>query len=194
MHRRQFIVGTLCTASLASRAIASPVRYNLQPEKSRVGFVYRLQNNEVEGNMPVKAADIRIDLQNLARSSVDVSVDVRQAKAGVFFATEALKSESVLDARRHPTIRFRSNRIILNGQGRLSDGAVVEGDLTIRGQSRTVRLAAGLFRQKGTDADDLSNLSFRLTGRVNRSDFGASGYPKLVADRVDLDIVARVQK
>ena len=70
----------------------------------------------------------------------------------------------------------------------------VEGDLTLRGVTRTVSFDATLYRQRGTEANDLSQLSFRLAATINRSDFGASGYSDLVADPIRLDITARVSR
>ncbi|MEM7471219.1 MAG: YceI family protein [Pseudomonadota bacterium] len=186
---------TIVSALLLPAALlAAPTAYALEPDKSQVGFVFTLNAAEARGEMPVTASDIAIDLQNLSRSRVDVTVDVRRAKTGLFFATEALKGASVLNARAHPTIRFTSTRVRLNGAGRISDGAKIDGNLTIRGVTRPVTLNAALFRQRGTDPNDLSRLSFRLNGTVSRSDFGANGYGNIVDDAVRLDIVARVRR
>ncbi len=185
---------TALTVMMPLAAGAAPVAYQLEPQKSEVGFVFTLNGSAARGEMPVTASDIRIDLAALQRSSIDVSVDVTRARTGFFFATEALKGRSVLDANNHSTIRFRSTRIRLNGAGRLSDGARIDGMLTMRGVTRPVTLSAGLFRQAGTEAGDLSRLSFRIKGQLSRSAFGASGYANLVEDMVTLDITARVRR
>jgi len=144
--------------------------------------------------MPVTRATVAIDFDALAKSTIDVEVNVRRAKTGFIFATEALKSASVLDAKAHPSIRFQSRTIRLNGGGRLADGAEIDGLLTIKGITRPVTLKAALFRQAGTQAGDLSQLSFQVKGRISRAAFGATGYQDLVADAIDLDIVARVAR
>jgi len=77
---------------------------------------------------------------------------------------------------------------------RSSDGARITGDLTVRGVTRPVTLAASLYRRPGTAADDLDQLSIGLTGALNRHDFGASGYPDLVAETVGLDIHAEITR
>ncbi len=186
-------LAALLTLASATLAAAAPLAYQLETAKSNVGFVYELNNTPTKGAMPVRAAKIAIDFDNLTNSSVDVTVNASRAKAGLIFATEALKAPSVLNTRAHPNIRFISNRIRLNGAS-INDGAKIDGTLTIRGVTRPVTLNAALFRQRGTDAGDLSRLSFRLTGAVNRSDFGASGYPDLVKDTIKLDIVARIKR
>jgi len=190
---RTVIAAALVTLTTVATAIAAPVPYKLEPSKSTVGFVYELNATPTKGQMPVRSANIAIDFENLSRSSVDVTVNAARAKAGLIFATQALKAPSVLNTSAHPTIRFVSKRIRLNG-GSINDGAKIDGNLTIRGVTRPVTLNAALFRQRGSQSGDLSRLSFRLTGAVNRSDFGASGYPDLVKDTIKLDIVARIRR
>ncbi len=182
------------TFILANGAVAAPVTYALETARSEVGFIFTLNKAQATGEMPVKSAKIMIDTSALERSSVDVTVDVRRAKTGFFFATEALKGASVLNAKKHGTIRFVSRRVRLGGNGALSDGAKIDGDLTIRGVTRPVTLSAVLFRQSGSAAGDLSRLGFKLTGRISRKAFGATGFPDLVDDEVLVNILARVTK
>lgn len=184
---------TALALMLPATVIAAPTAYALEADKSKVGFVFTLNKAAAKGSMPIKSSKIVIDPDALQRSSVDVTVDVRRAKTGLFFATEALKAASVLNAKEFGTIRFVSTGIRLNGAGRLSDGAKIDGNLTIRGITKPVTLNAALFRQRGTEAGDLSKLSFRLNGSVSRSAFGATGYADLVDDTIKLDIVARVK-
>ncbi len=183
---------TALALMLPLTALAAPVAYALEATKSQVGFVFTLNNTPAKGSMPIKASNILIDLDALQRSSVDVTVDVRRARTGLFFATEALKGASVLNAKQFGTIRFVSTGIRLSASGQLSGGAKIDGNLTIRGVTKPVTLDANLFRQRGTEAGDLSRLSFRITGTVSRSAFGATGFSDLVDDAIKLDIVARV--
>jgi len=188
---RNFLTAALLLLPLG--ALAAPVQYALQADRSEVGFVFALSGAENRGSMPVRAADIIIDFDAFSTSSVDVTVDVRGARTGLIFATEALKAGSVLDAANHPTIRFRSTAVRANNPAALSAGGQIDGMLTIKGVTRPVTLQATLFRQQGTAEGDLSQLSFRISGTVNRSDFGATGYSDIVADQIQLDIAARVQ-
>ncbi|MEL6839551.1 MAG: YceI family protein [Pseudomonadota bacterium] len=171
---------------------ADPIPYRLQADRSEVGFIFNLSGANNRGSMPVRAADIVIDFDRFTNSSADVTVDVSRARTGLIFATEALKAGSVLNASAHPTIRFQSTAIRPNDPRNLSAGGKIDGNLTIRGVTRPVTLDAALFRQQGTAEGDLSQLSFRISGSVNRSDFGATGYSDIVADQIRLDIAARV--
>lgn len=178
----------------ASAALARPTRYTLDTQASSVAFAFTLSGTDQRGSMPVKHADILIDPQNLAASTVDVLVDVSRAKTGLFFATQAMTGADVLNAARYPDIRFISTRIQLGASGRISEGARITGDLTVRGVTRPVTLEATLYRRPGSDANDLIQLNIRLRASISRSAYGASGYSDLVADTVTLDIQATINQ
>ena len=174
-------------------AFASPTLYRLDTNASSVGFRFILNGAEQKGTMPVRSAKILIDPDNLGASQVDVSVNVRGARTPLIFATKALVGPSVLNAAQFPVIRFISQSVTLAPDGRLSGGAKITGQLTIRGVTRNVTLDANLHRPQGSAPQDLSELQVRLSGLIKRSDFGATGYPDLVRDNVLLDIFAIVR-
>lgn len=184
----RLILGILMAIFIATTAIAKPVRYVLEADKSSVGFTYQFNGKPTKGTMPVASADLLIDLGNISATKVTVTLNVRKARAGFIFATEALRSGKVLDARSHPKIRFVSTRV-----RRVDGGAQIDGMATMRGVTRPMTLLARFFRQQGSEAGDHSRLSIVLTGSVQRSEFGASGYPDLVGDRIDLRIIARIK-
>jgi len=179
----------LALCLIATQTTAAPEAYRLDTERSSVGFTYRLGQAETAGTMPVRAAEMWIDLRNLHASRVTVTLDASRARAGVFFATEAMRGPQVLDTARHPLITFRSTRIT----GTLR-AATVKGQLTVRGTTRPVTLTAGLYRQRGAPADELDHLTVLLTGQIDRHDFGASGFADLVGPLIDLRIVARIAR
>ena len=191
-QRRHALILLASSCALPSTALAAPTRYQLEPDHSHVGFKFKLNGIAQNGSMPVERADITIDPQNLSTSRIDVAVTAARARTGLVFITQALASPGVLNSAQFPTIRFVSRRITLGASGRISDGAQINGDLTVRGITRSVTLQAALYRPRGTAPDDLSQLDVVLRGGLNRHDFGASGFPDLVADTVILDIRARI--
>ena len=175
---------------MPGRGWASQTKYQLNRTESNVGFQYSVNGSPQAGTMPVQQAEIVIDRNKLQRSSVAVTLDVTGARTPFLLATRALTGPEVLDAAQFPTIHFVSRSIQLSSEGKLSGGASVQGDLTLRGVTQAITLMADVFRAHGSSPDDLSNLTVRLRGSVNRSDFGASGYPDLVGDLVVLDLTA----
>jgi polyisoprenoid-binding protein YceI len=182
----------LLIALAAPAAFAAPQPYALDAAASEVGFVYRLTGQATRGRMPVSRAEIVIDWQSLAATRADVTLDVARAQAGLIFATQAMRGPQVLDAGRHPAIRFRSTRTYAT-----EGGAAMEGALTVRGVTRPVTLAARFLAPQGAAPDDPAareRLTIELTGAISRSAFGASGFPDIVGDRVDLEIRAVIRR
>ncbi|WP_050931412.1 YceI family protein [Aestuariivita boseongensis] len=190
LTRRALLVSL---AALATPARARPTPYVLDPGASHVGFSFRLMGGLQRGDMPVTRADLVVDPADLAASTADVIVNPARARTGFFFVTDTLKSPAVLDTARFPDIRFTSTAVRLAPTGRLSDGAALIGNLTVRDVTRPVTLDAALFRPPGTAPDDLSVLTITLNGQISRAAFGATGYPEAVDDTIWLEITATIR-
>jgi len=177
---------------MALPAHAAPRAYSVKPGSAEITFLFSLSGAAQQGTAPLITADLRIDPSNLAASKATVAANLARARTGLIFATQALKSPSVLDTVTHPTARFQSTRVILGPNGRISDGAALLGRLTLRGVTRDIRFKADLFRPRGSAADDLSTLDVRLSGSISRAAYGATGYADLVPDKIDLQIRAEI--
>lgn len=188
MISRRVTLSALISLMLASATIAAPTRYRLDNETSRVGFTYSISDTDQSGTMPIQTADIVVDPQNLSSASVDVTLNAAGVRTPMFLATEALIGEQILDVARYPTIHFVSTKVTLAEDGRLSGGAFVTGRLTLRDVTRNIRLKADFYRQSGSAVDDFSQLTVNLSGQLNRFDYGASGYAKLVGEIIKLNI------
>ncbi len=172
-----------------SAAYAAPATYVLEPENSSVGFETDFGTDKITGRMPVSRADLTLDFDKVAASKIAVTLNVSGADASFPFAAQALKGPKVLDAAEFPTMTFTSTSVKAKGAG-----AVVKGVLTIRGIAKPVTMQAEIFRQKGYVEGDLSHLTIRMRGAVNRSEFGADGWSDMVGDQVRLDILARIAR
>lgn len=165
-------------------AAAAPRAYALV-EGSEVAFTWYWGADPYRGAMGIAGADIRIDWDAPSASTVVVDVDVTRAVAGFAFADEAMRGPRVLDAASFPTIRFVSRTVTQTGPST----ARVEGEFTIRGVTRPGAMDAAFSRAPGAD---LSRVAVDLTGTIQRSEFGATGWSDLVGDRIDLDIRAEL--
>ncbi|MEL6689654.1 MAG: YceI family protein [Pseudomonadota bacterium] len=170
-------------------ALAEPVAYTLDRERSLVGFAFDVGNDEIKGNMSVSSADIVLDLDNLARSTARVTLDTTSAVTEDSFATGAMRGAQVLDTSTFPTITFEATKI----SGTFNNGRV-EGLVTIKGVTRPITLSAQVFRQRGQDAGDNSKLSVLLSGTVDRRDFGADGFAQFVGPDIRLDVLTRISR
>jgi polyisoprenoid-binding protein YceI len=173
--------------ALAPPARAALVAYTLDASASTVAFETDFGPDLITGAIPLALADLTLDFDNVANCTVLVELDVTGAEASFPFAAQALKGPKVLDAKSHPRMRFEST-----GVQRAGDAADVTGNLTIRGVTLPVTLRAQIFRPEGSAETDRSRLTVRLTGRVSRSAFGASGWADLVGNEVRIVITARI--
>ncbi len=186
---RRSLGGLVLLLASAVSAGAVPRAYLLDREASSVSFETDFGPDHITGSFPIVSADLTLDFDRVANSSVAVTLDVAGARASFPFAAQAMRGPKVLDAGEHPQIAFTSRRISRDG-----DAARVEGMVTVRGVTRPMVMRAEIFRQKGTETGDLSHLTVRLTGAVARSAFGADGWSDMVSDEVRLTILARVDR
>ncbi len=186
MHR-PILKAVILLLAFAQAPLAATIAYKLDPSASTVAFETDFGPDIITGSIPLVVADLRLDFDSVKNSTITVELDVSGAKASFPFAAQALKGPKVLDAKAHPRMTFESTSI-----KRAGEAADVVGNLTIRGVTRRVTLKAQIFRPKGSAADDFSKLTVRLTGKVNRSDFGATGWSDMVGDEVRIIITARI--
>jgi polyisoprenoid-binding protein YceI len=184
---RLHLLSLITAALMAGTANAVPVAYILDRSASTVAFETDFGPDKITGTIPLNSADLTLDFDSVSNCSIDVELNVSAAQASFPFAAQALKGPKVLDAKMHPRMTFKSTAVTSSG-----DGASVAGNLTIRGVTRPVTLRAEIYRQAGSAAGDHSHLTVRLTGAVNRSDFGATGWADMVNDEVRIIITARI--
>lgn len=175
--------------SLTQFAFAEAIDYDIVTDKSRVGFTYQFGPDTVKGQFPNYSAVISIDFDRAANSQIDVTLNTETIKAGFIFATQAVRSKKILYAAKYPTIKFVSQSVKADGAN-----AIIKGMVTVRGITKPLTLIAQLLRDPGTKASERDNLRIRITGNINRHEFGASGYPSYVSDILTIKIDARIKR
>ena len=141
--------------------------WTLDPAHSTVTFsVKHMMVTTVRGTMRIRDFDLNFDPENLADSSVRVSLDAASINTGQEMRDNHLRSADFLDVERFPTIDFVSTRIEPDG-----DEYAIHGDLTIRGVTRPVVLAA---EYAGTVPNMKGGVTagFSARTKINREDFG----------------------
>jgi len=178
---------TLLAAALfvfAGSAFAAPVSYKLDPNHTLVlaswnhkGFSHPSANfGGVDGTLVYDADDV-------ASSSVDVTLPLSGLNSFVKDFDEHLRSADFFDAIKFPSATFKSTKVEAAGEGKLK----VSGDLTIKDITRPVVLDVTLNK-----ADKLGDgrgiIGFDATATLKRSDFGVDLYVPNVGDEVKLSI------
>ncbi|MEM9717138.1 MAG: YceI family protein [Pseudomonadota bacterium] len=174
---------------LAAPAFADADRYNFVPDPEAISFTYEFDNREFRGSFPTYSGNLLLDLDNVPNSSVDVTIETGDGTAGFIFATQTLRGPTMLWSKEYPAMRFVST-----SARQVGTEAVLDGNLTIRDVTKPVTLRVQLFRDAGSDPNERDDLTFLATTQFKRSDFGATGYPKLVSDTLNVEIKAQIKR
>ncbi len=145
----------------------SPGVYAIDPVHTFVGFTAQhLVVGRVRGRFERVAGTVTI-AEELTASSLEVTVET--ASISTLFAArdDDLRSDRFLDCDAHPTMTYRSTRVIEHPRGEWR----VLGDLTIRGVTKLVPLTVR-FVGSITDSHGTPRASFSARGTLTRSEFG----------------------
>jgi len=165
---KKLVPSLLAAALVPALALAAPTTWTVDPAHSQVGFaVKHLVVSTVRGEFAAYSGTLKLDEQDVTKSSVEASIDVNSIDTGVADRDTHLKSPDFFDAANHPKMTFKSTKVKSAGKDRLE----VQGDLTIRGTTKPVTLAVETTPEvKGMSGE--TRRGFSATTRIARKDFG----------------------
>lgn len=129
--------------------------------------VRHLMVSNVRGELGPVSGELTLDPNDIARSRVAITIDVRGIDTRNADRDTHLKSPDFFDVAQYPSATFDSTRI----EGRGGNEYTVTGDLTLHGVTRPVTLEVELSEAV---ADPWGNVKrgAAATGKINRKDFG----------------------
>lgn len=186
---------TITASDWATEAPAG--EYQVEPSHASLTFrVDHLGFSNYTARFKRFDGTLQFDPANPAATSVEATVDVRSLETDfpypekVDFNAELL-SEAWLDAKRHPTITYRSTGVELTGAQTMT----VRGELVFRGITKPLDLEARFNGgYAGHPLDPNARIGFSARGKLRRSDFGmtvgipAAGTKLGVGDEVEVII------
>ncbi len=142
-------------------------RWDIDVAHSAIHFhVRHMVISKVHGRFARWSGALQLDLEDLARSSVEVEIDTASIDTQVADRDTHLRSPDFLDVARYPKMTFRSKRIEKAGEGWR-----VTGDLTLHGVTREVTLDAE-FAGVGKDPWGNERAGFSAKAAIDRKAFG----------------------
>lgn len=180
MRKISFFLAMICTAVI----VQAQSTWKSDGAHSKVGFgITHLMISEVEGHfgefdITATAGD---DFDN---ASFDVDIKVASIDTDNGNRDNHLRSPDFFAAEEHPSITFKSTSFEKTGDKTFK----VTGDLTMRGTTKTVTLDG---KVNGIITDQRSQklkAGLKLTGTVNRLEFGIGGDTPTLGDDVELTI------
>ncbi|MBB1473180.1 MULTISPECIES: YceI family protein [unclassified Luteimonas] len=181
--KRILLAGAL---SLATASVfAAPVTYKMDPahtdviaQWSHFGYSNPIAHfGNVDGT-------IVYDADNIAASSVEVTLPMSGMSSHVAKFDEHLRSAELFDVANFPEATFKSSKVESAGEGKLT----ITGDLTIKGVTRPVVLAATINKVADHPMSKQPSAGFDATASFKRSDFGLGLYAPAVSDEVQIRI------
>lgn len=171
--------------------VPSPGVYVIDPVHTFVGFAAQhLVVGQVRGRFERVAGIVTIAEEPTA-SSLEVTVETASISTMFAARDEDLRSDRFLDCGAHPTMTYRSTRVIERPRGEWQ----VLGQLTIRGITKPVPLTVR-FGGSITDSQGKPRASFSASATLTRSDFGVvaeltqEAGSMRIGDDITLDIEA----
>jgi polyisoprenoid-binding protein YceI len=181
---RSLVVLSCLVASAC--AVATPVAYTLDPAHTHVQVSWNhLQYSNPEAGFDDVTGTLMWDANDIANSSVDVTVKVESVHSHVAALDEKLKSPEFLDAQRYPKLRFVSTRVErLDDAGNLR----IVGNLTVHGTTRPISLDAHLNRVGLYPMLEVPAVGFSASAVIRRSEFGVGEGIPYVGDDLSVRI------
>lgn len=143
--------------------------WKFDPTHSFANFSARhMMITTVRGQIPVVSGEINYDPANPAASSVWAELNAAAISTGLNDRDNHLKSPDFLDVANFPTITFKSTNVQIVKDGE----AKITGDLTIRGNTRSVSFDAELIGLEKNPFAGTETVGFSGALKINREDWG----------------------
>jgi polyisoprenoid-binding protein YceI len=164
-YRLALVVATLLAGT---RPGLAQTHWDIDPAHTTVQFSVRhLMISNVRGEFRNVGGSVRAPDADLARSTVEATIDASSIDTREARRDEHLRSPDFLDVARYPTITFKSKKIESAGDRRWK----VTGDLTLHGVTREVVLDVEGPTAEVKDMQGKLRAGAHATAEIDRRDF-----------------------
>ena len=188
-------LSALAVTLLLALSATAQERWQIDPPHSSAQFaVKHLGVSTVRGAFTKVSGTVLYDPANLAKSSIQTTIDAASVDTRVEMRDKDLRSANYLDVEKYPTITFQSKKVEAAGAGKLK----VTGELTVHGVTKEVALDVDGPTPAMKDPWGNLRMGASATTKINRMDFGVSGRPGVVGDDItitlDIEMTRQVPK
>lgn len=191
MLRRTFAAPLAALALTPALVAAEKATFKIDPVHSEVSFSVRHLVSKTSGNFGQFGGEITMDPKDPATLSIDGTVQTASIDTNNEKRDGHLKSPDFFDVANHPEIKFKSTKVVKNG-----DKWAMTGDLTMKGVTKPVTLDLSILGVSPTPVFGGVRVGVEATGKINRKDWGVNwnnvveGGGTILGDDVDLTIRA----
>ena len=166
---KSFLVMLLATGGVfAGASTAAASTWDIDPAHTALEFSVRhMMVSTVKGQFEKLSGTVNLDDKDLAKSTVEVSVDVASVSTHEPKRDTHLKSPDFFDVAKYPVATFKSSKVQKQGGGKLK----IFGALTLHGVTKPVVLEAEGPTQPYKTPFGTTVRGVHATGKINRKDF-----------------------
>ncbi|MFA7680446.1 MAG: YceI family protein [Pigmentiphaga sp.] len=169
---------------LAGQAFAAPQSYVIDSSHTFPRFSY--------GHLGMSKQILRFDQtegkvvldKDAKQAQVDVVINMKSVSTGFALFNEHIQGEDFFHTAQFPTATFTSTKVAFEGDRPVS----IEGDLTIKGITKTVTLTVTSFWSGDHPMMQKPAIGANAVGVIKRSEFNAGQFAPAIGDEVTLDI------
>ena len=192
-------IKTLAAIIAFSVGAKAQVNWNIDASHSKLGFaVTHMMVSETEGKFKVYKGTVssKSDL-DFTDAKIEFTVDASSINTDDEKRDGHLKSPDFFDVAKYPEITFVSKSM---KPGKIKGTYTLVGDLTVHGVTKPVTLTAIGASKVVKDPYGMERYAFKVTGKLNRKDYGLTWNAALetggvaVSDEVRLDIIVEMTK
>lgn len=167
-------------AGLAAQALADADRYTVDPRHTLPVFeVGHLGFSTQRGRFNRVTGAVVID-QEARRGSIDIEIDTTSLDMGAADWDREMKSEDFFAADAYPVARFKSDRLIFDGDTLVG----ADGELLLLGVAKPLHLKVDRFRCGIHPLLRKTVCGADVSATLRRSDFGMTRYLPMIGDEV----------
>jgi polyisoprenoid-binding protein YceI len=184
------IAALLLAVTVASPVFAAPQAYQFDKAHTNIiFFISHLGFSNMEGEFKKFDGTLNFDPENVAASSVQVSIQVDGVATDVPALDEHLQKAEFFNAAQFPSMDFASTAVTVAGDNRLK----VTGNFTLLGVTKPVTMDVILNKAGPHPFSKAPAAGFSATTTIKRSDFGMSAMLGMLGDEVSIQIETEAQ-
>lgn len=173
--KRTLLAALVVAVTLGANAFAQTGKWALDRTHSQISFsVSHMVVAEAEGKFDSFDVAVLADKEDLTDAKVDVTIQVASVNTDNKDRDNHLKSADFFEAEKFPTITFKSKELKKVGDNKYK----LVGDFTMHGVTKPVELDAK-FGGVVKDGKGRLHAGFKVTGQVNRQDYGVKWSKKI---------------
>lgn len=191
---------TLVAIAAINLSAKAQTNWNVDASHSKLGFaVTHMMVSETEGKFKIyegQVSSIKPEA-DFTGANINFSVDAASINTDNEKRDGHLKSPDFFDVEKFPKMTFKSTSM---KPGKIKNTYILTGDLTMHGVTKSISLTAIGASKIVKDPYGMERYAFKVTGKLNRVDYGLKYNSVLEAggvalsEEVKLDITVEITK